>query len=140
MEKIGAILPAQSHRLMRDLVGAIAVSTFGWKDYSRSRETIDKLTKALLHRYTVRLQHTAAGHEKPVPREVNPYKLWYANNGLYLVGMDHRSNDLRVFAVDRIASVSPDQPPIQDSFRLRLRQILGISIQDDRRNGSRRAD
>jgi len=106
MQKIGATLPAESFRLMRDLEGAIAVSTFGWKDYSRSREIIDRLTKALLHRYTVRLDHTALGYDEPVTRELDPYKLWYVNNALYLVGHDHRSHDLRVFAVERIGSVS----------------------------------
>lgn len=107
MQKIGATLPAESFRLMHDLEGAIAVSTFGWKDYTRSREVIEKLTKALLHRYTVRIDHTVIGYDEPVTREVDPYKLWYANNGLYLVGHDHRSDDLRVFAVERIGSVSP---------------------------------
>lgn len=106
MQKIGATLPAGSFRLMREMEGAIVVSTFGAKDYSRSREVIDKLTKALLHRYTVRLEHTALGYNDPVQREVNPYKLWYANNGLYLVGHDHRSQELRVFAVERISLVS----------------------------------
>jgi len=106
MQKIGATLPAESLRLMRDLEGAIAVSTFGWKDYTHSREVIEKLTKALLHRYTVRIDHTVIGYDEPVTREVDPYKLWYANNGLYLVGHDHRSCELRVFAVERIGSVS----------------------------------
>jgi len=106
MQKIGATLPAESLRLMRELEGAVAVSTSGWKDYSRSREVMDKLTKAVLHRYTVRIEHTAVGYKNPVSREVDPYKLWYVNNGLYLVGLDHRSEDLRVFAVERINSVS----------------------------------
>ncbi len=106
MQKIGATLPAESLRLMRELEGAVAVSTSGWKDYSRSREIMDKLTKAVLHRYTARLEHTAVGYEEPVSREVDPYKLWYVNNGLYLVGHDHRSEELRVFAVERITSAS----------------------------------
>jgi predicted DNA-binding transcriptional regulator YafY len=93
-------------RLMRELEGAVAVSTSGWKDYSRSREITDKLTKAVLHRYCARIEHTAVGYKEPVSREVDPYRLWYVNNGLYLVGHDHRSADLRVFAVERINSVS----------------------------------
>jgi predicted DNA-binding transcriptional regulator YafY len=106
MQKIGATLPAESLRLMRELEGAVAVSTSGWKDYSRSREIMDKLTKAVLHRYTARIEHTAVGYKEPVSREVDPYKLWYVSNGLYLVAYDHRSEDLRVFALERINSVS----------------------------------
>ena len=106
MQKVGATLPAQSLRLMRELEGAVAVSTSGWKDYSRSRDIMDKLTKGVLHRYTARIEHTAVGYKEPVSREIDPYELWYVNNGLYLVGHDHRSDDLRVFAVERINSVS----------------------------------
>ena len=105
MKKIGATLPAESLRLMRELEGAVAVSTSGWKDFSRSREIMHKLTRAVLHRYTARIQHTAVGSKEPISREVDPYKFWYVNNGLYLVGHDHRSEDLRVFAVERINSV-----------------------------------
>lgn len=106
MQKIGAALPAESLRLMRELKEAVAVSTSGWKDFSHAREIMNRLTKAVLHRYTVRLEHTAVGYKEPVSRGVDPYKLWYVNNGLYLVGHDHRSKDLRVFAVERINSVS----------------------------------
>ncbi|HLH07022.1 MAG TPA: WYL domain-containing protein, partial [Terriglobales bacterium] len=41
-----------------------------------------------------------------IEREVDPYRFWYVNNGLYMVGHDHLKNDLRVFAVERIQSVS----------------------------------
>jgi predicted DNA-binding transcriptional regulator YafY len=43
-------------------------------------------------------------HKQAIEREVNPYKLWYVNNGLYLVGHDHREDALRTFAVERIQS------------------------------------
>ena len=48
--------------------------------------------------------HRSPQRERPTEREVNPYRLWYANNGLYLVGHDHRENALRTFAVERIQS------------------------------------
>jgi predicted DNA-binding transcriptional regulator YafY len=52
----------------------------------------------------VRILHRAVHHKQAIEREVNPYKLWYVNNGLYLVGHDHREDDLRTFAVERIQS------------------------------------
>ena len=106
MRKIGATLPAESFRLMRNMEGAIAVSTFGRKDYTHSREIIDSVTKALIHRYTVRLEYTAAGRKKLISRDLDPYKLWYVNNGLYVVGHDHRNQDVRVFAVERVRSLT----------------------------------
>lgn len=67
----------------------------------------EELTKAVFHRRTVRLSHRAAQDDDAIEHEVDPYKLWYVNNGLHIVGHDHWKVDLRVFAVDRIQWVKP---------------------------------
>jgi predicted DNA-binding transcriptional regulator YafY len=106
MQKVGSQLPAQSFRFLRGLNHGIAVSCFGLKDYSRSKDVIEKLTRAVFHKFTARILHRTLQHDEPIEREVDPYRLWYVNNGLYLVGHDHRNNDLRTFAVERIQSVT----------------------------------
>ena len=104
IQKIGSQLPAQSFKFLRGLAQGVSVSSFGWKDYSHSKEVIDALTRAVFHKFTVRILHRSPQRVKPTEREVDPYKLWYVNNGLYLVGHDQRENDLRTFAVERIQS------------------------------------
>jgi len=104
MRKIGSQLPAQSFQFLRGLDQGISVSSFGLKDYSHSKEVIEVLTRAVFQRLTVRILHRAVYHKQAIEREVNPYKLWYVNNGLYLVGHDHREDALRTFAVERIQS------------------------------------
>jgi proteasome accessory factor B len=104
MQKIGSQLPAQSFRFLRGLDQGISVSSFGLKDFSHSKEVIDTLTRAVFNKFTVRILHRSPQRVKPIDREVNPYRLWYVNNGLYLVGHDHRENALRTFAVERIQS------------------------------------
>jgi predicted DNA-binding transcriptional regulator YafY len=104
IQKIGSQLPAQSFKFLRGLDQGIAVSSFGWKDYSHSKEVIDALTRAVFNKFTVRILHRAPSRDRAIEREVDPYKLWYVNNGLYLVGHDYKENDLRTFAVDRIQS------------------------------------
>lgn len=46
-------------------------------------------------------------------REVDPYRLWYAAGGLYLVGYCHVRREPRMFAVERIKSVTPTDHPYQ---------------------------
>jgi predicted DNA-binding transcriptional regulator YafY len=82
------------------------VQTFGFKDYTRSKQTIAVMTRAVFNKYRVRLTYQSPHDSKPTERELDPYRLWYVNNALYVVGHDHLRNDLRVFAVDRIRSVS----------------------------------
>ena len=92
MQKIGSQLPAQSFQFLRGLDQGISVSSFGLKDYSHSEEVLEVLTRAVFQRFTVRILHRAVHHKQAIEREVNPYKLWYVNNGLYLVGHDHRAD------------------------------------------------
>jgi len=106
IEKIGSQLPAQSFSLLRGLENALSVRTFGFKVYTRSKQTIETMTRAVFHKYRVRLSYQSPRDSRPTEREVDPYRLWYVNNALYVVGHDHLRNDLRVFAVDRIRSVS----------------------------------
>ena len=95
LQKIGAALPPQSFQFLRGLDQAVSVRTAGFKDYSRSRDVLDVLTRSIRHKFTTRIDHRAAGFEKGIEREVDPYRLWYVNNGIYLVGHDHRSGEMR---------------------------------------------
>ncbi|MGO8735849.1 MAG: helix-turn-helix transcriptional regulator [Terriglobia bacterium] len=104
IQKIGSQLPAQSFKFLRGLDQGISVSNFGLKDYSHSKEVIQTLTYAVFNRRTVTILHRSPHHEHATEREVDPYKLWYVNNGLYLVGHDHKESSLRTFAVERIQS------------------------------------
>jgi predicted DNA-binding transcriptional regulator YafY len=105
LQKIGSTLPPQGLHFLRGLDQAISVGTFGLKDYSRSKEIIAQLTRAISHKYTVRIEHRVPAYDEGIEREVDPYRFHYENNGLYLVAHDHRSGEPRLFAVERISWV-----------------------------------
>ncbi|MFZ0412006.1 MAG: WYL domain-containing protein [Candidatus Acidiferrales bacterium] len=104
LQKIGATLPLQSFQFLRGLDHAVSVRTAGFKDYSRSRDVLDVLMRSVRHKFTTRINHRTAQFEKGIERKVDPYRLWYVNNGIYLVAQDHRSGEVRAFAAERIAS------------------------------------
>jgi predicted DNA-binding transcriptional regulator YafY len=104
LQKIGAALPAQSFQFLRGLDQTVSVRTAGFKDYSHSRDVLDVLTRCVRHKFTTRVNHRTVQFEKGIEREIDPYRLWYVNNGIYLIGHDHRSAQIRAFAVERIAS------------------------------------
>jgi predicted DNA-binding transcriptional regulator YafY len=104
LHKIGAALPPQSFQFLRGLDQAVSVRTLGFKDYSRSKDVINVLTRSMFHKFTTRIKHRAVGFEEGIDREIDPYRLWYVNNGIYVVGRDHRSSEIRTFAVERISA------------------------------------
>ena len=42
---------------------------------------------------------------KEATRDLDPYRVWYRSGGLYVVGLDYRSGEIRTFAVERIQAL-----------------------------------
>ncbi len=118
LQKVGAKLPASGHDLLRRLKELTAVSVTGWKDYTKSSETIKALNRAIRHRLTVRISHKPLKAPEAKTRAVDPYRLWYTGGGLYLVACDHAKRAIRTFAVERINSITTTNQrfSIRDDF------------------------
>ena len=75
------------------------------KRYAQSRETIQTLNEAVLGCRTVSMRYRTASTGKVAGRKLDPYRIWYRSGGLYVIGFDHKSGEIRTFAVDRIRKV-----------------------------------
>lgn len=77
------------------------------KRYADFRETIQRLNDAVLGRRTLRIRYRTGRTGTVATRDLDPYRVWYRRGGLYVVGLDHRSEEVRTFAVDRIRRAEP---------------------------------
>jgi predicted DNA-binding transcriptional regulator YafY len=75
------------------------------KSYAHLRETIQTLNDAVLGSRTVRIRYRTGATGSISTRALDPYRLWYRGGGLYVVGHDHKSGEIRTFAVDRIRQI-----------------------------------
>ena len=75
------------------------------KRYEESRETIRVLNEAVLSRETLRMHYRTGRTGEETERDFDPYRVWYRAGGLYAIGLDHRSGEIRTFAVDRIRAL-----------------------------------
>lgn len=113
LQKAGAALPPASHEYVHQLQGLFSVGLGPHKAYRLHRETIDKLSQAITRAQTVQVRYFSASRGRVTRREVDPYRLWYASGGLYLVGYCHLRKDVRMFAIERIRSVTLTDHPYQ---------------------------
>lgn len=113
LNKAAAALPPPANVYADQLQGVFSVGLGPHKIYRRHRETIDKLTQAISKSCTVQLRYFSASRSKTTRREVDPYRLWYASGGLYLVAYCHMRQDVRLFAVERILSLTTTDHPYQ---------------------------
>jgi len=105
MKKIRATLSPELAEYLERLGDAFRVLPGPHKRYASQRETIQQLNQAVLARKTVRIGYRTGATGARSTRDLDPYRVWYRSGGLYVVGHDHRSGEIRTFAVDRIGSI-----------------------------------
>jgi len=75
------------------------------KRYAAFRDTIRTLNEGVLASRTLEMRYRTGRTGEESTRRIDPYKVWYHAGGLYVIGHDHRSDEIRTFAVDRIQAI-----------------------------------
>ncbi|MAI80025.1 MAG: hypothetical protein CL917_13850 [Deltaproteobacteria bacterium] len=105
LTKIRSALSQELMQFLDTIGGTFKVLTGPHKRYADSRETIQALNQAVLSKETVGIRYFTGRTGEETSRDLDPYQVWYREGGLYVIGMDHRSREIRTFAVDRIRSL-----------------------------------
>src|SRR5262245_34395329 len=128
MAKASHLLPSQSLDYVRQIQSVFAVGLGPHKTYRQHRETIDRLTQAIAKKHTVQMRYYSASRLRTTRREVDPYRLWYASGGLYLVGYCHLRKEPRMFAVERMSAVTLTDHPYQMPLGFNLEEFVQNSL------------
>jgi len=88
------------------------------KRYEAFRDTIRTLNEGVLENRTVEIRYRTGRTGEEATRQIDPYKVWYHAGALYVIGLDHRSGEIRTFSIDRIQAIqsTPDGFDIPDDF------------------------
>jgi predicted DNA-binding transcriptional regulator YafY len=113
LAKIADALPAAAKEYIRNLQGWFAAGTGSFKNYREHREVIDQLSRAIAKKRTVEMRYSNTARDRTSRRKVDPYHIWYASGALYLIGFCHLRKDVRLFAIDRILSLTVTNLPSQ---------------------------
>lgn len=113
LNKAAAALPAEGAAYVRQMQGYLTVGLGSHKIYRQHQQTIEQLTRAITQARTVQMRYYSASSDRTSRREVDPYRLWYTDGALYLIGYCHRRKEVRMFAVDRILSLALTNHPWQ---------------------------
>ncbi len=102
LQKIRAGLGPELTGFLEQLGESFRVLPGPHKRYADQRETIELLNDALLRRRSVEMRYRTGSTGKVATRRLDPFRLWYRSGGLYVIGHDHKSGEVRTFAVERI--------------------------------------
>ena len=113
LAKASAALPPQAGDYIQNLHSWFSVGLGPHKQYREHRETVEQLAHAIAKHRTVEMRYYSASRDMTTRRKVDPYHLWYAAGALYLIGHCHLRREVRMFAVDRIRSLTVTNIPCQ---------------------------
>lgn len=113
LSKASAALPPQGHEYVRAMEQMFSIGVGPHKNYRQHKQTIDLISQAIDKRKTVQMRYYSASRNGTGRREVDPYHLWFAGGGLYLIGYCHLRREVRMFAVERVRSIALTDHPYQ---------------------------
>ena len=126
IDKVAAALPQRMRGFLDRLPAVLNVKATPLKkrEESRYRKHIAALLTAVLEQRQVKMQYYSASSRQTKEYLVEPYRLAYAQGGMYLLAQVPKYRQLRTFAVERIKSVSvtsetfeaPEGTPAADPF------------------------
>lgn len=108
MGKVAAALPPRMRAFLDRLPGVLNVKAAPLKkrEDTRYRKHIASLLTAVLEQRQVKMQYYSASSRQTKEYLVEPYRLAYAQGGMYLLAQVPKYRQLRTFAVERIKSLS----------------------------------
>jgi len=125
--RIRSNLPPRSVAHLERLAEASAPRFQGFKDYSQQWDLIQNLRQALLKQQRCDMVYKPAQRERADYR-IDPYTLLFFKNGLYIGGYAHNRQALRLFAVERIETLTilPERFDVRSDYS--VEQLTGTAF------------
>jgi predicted DNA-binding transcriptional regulator YafY len=73
-----------------------------YKDYARFRELIAQVNQAALDQRCIEMAYQSLREDRATLRKVQPYKIWFYEGTIYIIGLCLLRNQIRTFALDRV--------------------------------------
>jgi predicted DNA-binding transcriptional regulator YafY len=102
LRKVRSTLPKETQHYMDRFKKSFRMDLWPAKDFRGLRETIQKLNGACIDHKTIKMNYHSFHRGQDTVRKVDPYKLWFMDGSIYLIGYCHNRSEFRTFLLDRI--------------------------------------
>lgn len=100
--KVKSTLPPESLSYLRRIEQTFHIGFKPFKDYSEFKEIIKQIHEAVVQCRIIEMRYYSLSSKRETTRKVDPYKVWFFNGTLYLIGWCHVHDEIRMFILDRI--------------------------------------
>lgn len=106
-EKIRATLPPQALAYLDRMQSIFHMSLRPYKDYEKYRELICQVNQAAAECRCIEIAYQPLRDKAETVRRLDPYKIWFFDGTIYLIGFCHLRKEIRTFVLDRIKMLRP---------------------------------
>ena len=101
-KKVQATLPPQALAYLDQIQSKFHISIKPYKDYERFRKIIEQVNQATENCQSIEVFYKPLRSKKDTQRKIDPYKIWFFEGTIYIIGFCHLRNQIRTFVIDRI--------------------------------------
>jgi len=101
-KKIQATLPPQALAYLDQIQSKFHISIKPYKDYEKFRKIIEQINQATEDCQSIEMFYKPLRSKKDIQRKIDPYKIWFFEGTIYIIGFCHLRSEVRTFVVDRI--------------------------------------
>jgi predicted DNA-binding transcriptional regulator YafY len=118
--KVQSTLPPQALRYLDQIQSVFHVGIKPYKEYGKFRELLKQVSQAALENRRVEMVYHSLQRKERTLRKVDPYKVWFYDGTIYLIGLCHLREEVRMFVLDRIKllTVTDERFMIPKDFNL----------------------
>ena len=116
-QKIKTTLPPEYVKYLQQVEGTLQVDIKPYRKFEKGQEIISQVQDAALNRRCIEIVYQGM-KKKETRRKVRPYKIWFVDGAIYIVGHCMLRDEIRTFAVDRIQilTVTEETFNVPDDF------------------------
>ena len=101
-DKVRSTLPPQTLAYLDRIQSTFHMGIKPYKNYAKFREIINTVNQAALECRSIEMLYLPLKRKKETHRKIDPYKIWFFEGTIYIIGFCHLRNEVRTFVVDRI--------------------------------------
>ena len=101
-EKVRSTLPSQMLAYLDQIQSTFHMGIKPYKEYKRFRKIINKVNQAAMECRRIEMIYKPLRSKRDILRKIDPYKIWFFEGTIYIIGFCHLRNEIRTFVIDRI--------------------------------------
>lgn len=101
-KKIQSTLPPQALRYLDQIQSVFHVGIKPYKEYGKFRDILKQVNAAALESRRIEIVYHSLHRKERTLRKVDPYKVWFYDGTIYLIGRCYLREEVRMFVLDRI--------------------------------------